>query len=44
MKAYRLSETRLKALYTLESDGTFKLSTRCDNGTDASVSRWMKGS
>jgi hypothetical protein len=30
--------------YTLEPDGTLRLSTRYDNGKDASVSRWKKGS
>ena len=30
--------------YTLEPDGTLRLATRYDNGRDASVSRWKKGS
>jgi hypothetical protein len=30
--------------YTLEPDGTLRLSTRYDNGKDASVSHWEKGS
>ena len=30
--------------YTFESDGTLSLATRHDNGSDASVSRWKKGS
>jgi hypothetical protein len=30
--------------YTLEPDGTLRLATRYDNGKDASVSRWKKGS
>jgi hypothetical protein len=30
--------------YTLEPDGTLRLSTRYDNGKDAAVSRWKKGS
>jgi hypothetical protein len=33
-----------KVVYTLEPDGTLRLSTRYDNGKDASVSRWKKGS